>query len=154
MFNSEREMQDKFIEVLKQMKTCGNIFEEVGNADRHCRIDVVEYKKDQITAYELKLKDYGKVFDQAWKLRANNLVNRVYVVFPKKFYDINKERILEYKSLHYRHIGIITFDGKKIVKVKPADQYGFKSIYESNVIRDLIIRGFHKDGINCRKSYK
>lgn len=154
MFNTEREMQDKFVKFLNLKKTCGNIFEEVGNADRHCRIDVVEYKKDQITAYELKLKDYGKAFDQAWKLRANNLVNRVYVVFPKEFYNLKKNRILEYKSLHYRHIGIITFDGKKIVKVKPADQYRFKNIHESNIVRDLIIRGFHKDGINCRKSYK
>lgn len=154
MFKSEREMQDKFIEVLKQMKTCGNIFEEVGNSDKHFRVDVIEYKKDQITAYELKLKDYKKALDQAWKLRANNLVNKAYIVLPRNFYENNKEAILRYKERHYNHIGLAIFDGEKIIKVKPADQYGFKSIHESNVIRDLIIRGYHKAGENQMKSYR
>lgn len=31
MFTSEREMQDIFVELLKKRKTCGLIFEEVGN---------------------------------------------------------------------------------------------------------------------------
>lgn len=154
MFKTEREMQDKFVKVLKQTKTCGNIFEEVGNADRHCRIDVIEYKKNQITAYELKLTDYKKVFDQAWKLRANNLINKAYVVLPRNFYENNKETILRYKERYYRHIGLLTFDGEKIVRIKPSAQYIFANINESNIVRDLIIRGFHKDGINCRKSYK
>lgn len=31
MFSSEREMQDLFVTLLKKKKTCGLIFEEVGN---------------------------------------------------------------------------------------------------------------------------
>lgn len=44
MFVSEREMQDTFVSLLKKRKTCGLIFEEVGNRNFFFRTDVVEYK--------------------------------------------------------------------------------------------------------------
>lgn len=56
MFESEREMQNKFVELISnQINTF--VFEEVGNMDSHFRIDVVKYVNRKIIAYELKLKD-------------------------------------------------------------------------------------------------
>lgn len=58
MFESEREMQNKFVELISnQINTF--VFEEVGNMDSHFRIDVVKYVNRKIIAYELKLKDYN-----------------------------------------------------------------------------------------------
>lgn len=153
MFESEREMQNKFVELISN-QTNTFIFEEVGNMDSHFRIDVVKYTNRKIIAYELKLKDYKKAFNQAWKLRANKLVNKSYVVLPEDYYRKNKEKILHFRNLYYQHIGILTVDKEKIRNIKKAEEYNFESIFDSIVVRDLIIKGFHKNGINKRKSYR
>lgn len=153
MFESEREMQNKFVELISnQINTF--VFEEVGNMDSHFRIDVVKYVNRKIIAYELKLKDYKKAFNQAWKLRSNKLVNKSYVVLPEDYYRKNKEKILHFRNLYYKNIGILTVDKEKIRNIKKAEEYIFESIFDSNVVRDLIIKGFHKNGINKRKSYR
>lgn len=153
MFETERKMQDKFVELISN-QTNTFIFEEVGNMDSHFRIDVVKYVNRKIIAYELKLKDYKKAFNQAWKLRSNKLVNKSYVVLPEDYYRKNKEKILHFRNLYYKNIGILTIDKEKIRNIKKAEEYIFESIFDSNVVRDLIIKGFHKNGINKRKSYR
>lgn len=81
MFNSEREMQDTFVSLLKQRKTCGLIFEEVGNRNFFFRTDIVEYKdRTNIIGYELKLDDFRKVVEQS--IKTLELFDKSYIVIP------------------------------------------------------------------------
>ncbi len=86
MFNSEREMQDLFVSLLKKKKTCGLIFEEVGNRNFFFRTDVVQYKnRNEIVGYELKLKDFNKLIEQS--IYTLDFYDKSYVVIPENSKD-------------------------------------------------------------------
>ena len=154
MFKSEREMQDIFVSLLKKRKTCGLIFEEVGNRNFFFRTDVVEYKdRNNIVGYELKLKDFNKLIEQC--LKTMRLYNKTYMVIPENKLDSLLLAIEHYKNKNINKVGIITLNNEKRQIVKQAsDTRDYSDGYVCTLVSDLIIRGYHKDGINCCKSYK
>lgn len=156
MFNSEREMQDLFVSLLKKKKTCGLIFEEVGNRNFFFRTDVVEYKnRNEIVGYELKLKDFNKLIEQS--LYTLDFYDKSYVVIPENSKDSFMEVFNKYKHYNKDSIGIILINSDKYKIVKPAGREStrkYKDKWYCTLVPDLIIRGYHKDGINRCKSYK
>lgn len=157
MFKSEREMQDLFVSLLKQRKTCGLIFEEVGNRNFFFRTDIVEYKdKRQIIGYELKLKDFNKLIKQS--IYNLSLYDKSYIVIPKDKLESLKKIIEKYPDQErINKIGIIVIDEKGYKTVKASCKEStrdYKDSWKVTLIPDLIIRGYHKDGINSMKSYK
>lgn len=85
IFKTEREMQDTFVKLLKKRKTCGLIFEELGNRNHFFRTDVVEYKsKKEIVGYELKLKDFNKLIEQL--IYTLSVYDKSYAFIFKLFY--------------------------------------------------------------------
>ena len=156
MFNSEREMQNIFISLLKKRKTCGNIFEEVGNRNYFFRTDVVEYKsKTEIIAYELKLRDFKKlikqliftmsIYDKNYAVILENMKDNFFKIF-NTFPDKRKEKI---------GIIIINREKYKIIKFPQKDSTrNYQDKWNVILIPDLIIRGYYKKGINGCKSYK
>lgn len=156
MFNSEREMQDLFVRLLKQRKTCGLIFEEVGNRNFFFRTDIVEYKdRRQIIGYELKLKDFNKLIEQS--IYNLSLYDKSYMVIPKDRLESLKKIIEKYQDQRVNKIGIIVIDGKGYKTVKAPCKEStrdYKDSWKITLIPDLIIRGYHKAGENQMKSYK
>lgn len=156
MFNSEREMQDLFVSLLKKKKTGGLIFEEVGNRNFFFRTDVVEYKnRNEIVGYELKLKDFNKLIEQS--LYTLDFYDKSYVVIPENSKDSFIEVFNKYKHYNKDSIGIILINREKYKIVKPAGREStrkYKDKWYCTLVPDLIIRGYHKDGINRCKSYK
>lgn len=157
MFNSEREMQNLFVALLKQRKTCGEIFEEVGNRNFFFRTDVVEYKnRREIIGYELKLKDFNKLIKQS--IYNLSLYDKSYIVIPKDKLENLKKIIAKYPEQEkINKIGIIVVNekGYKIVKAPCKESTrDYKDKWKVGLIQDLIIRGYHKAGENKMKSYK
>lgn len=156
MFKSEREMQDLFVSLLKQRKTCGLIFEEVGNRNFFFRTDIVEYKdRRQIIGYELKLKDFNKLIEQS--IYNLSLYDKSYMVIPKDRLESLKKIIEKYQDQRVNKIGIIVIDGKGYKTVKAPCKEStrdYKDSWKITLIPDLIIRGYHKAGENQMKSYK
>lgn len=156
MFNSEREMQNLFVSFLKKKKTCGLIFEEVGNRNFFFRTDVVEYKnRNEIIGYELKLKDFNTLINQS--LYSLYFYDKSYVVIPENL----KNKFIEvFNKLKHRDkdkIGIIIMNKNKYRIVKSANKESNRRYEEKlycTLISDLIIRGYHKEGMNKCKSYK
>lgn len=159
MFNSEREMQDTFVSLLKQRKTCGLIFEEVGNRNFFFRTDIVEYKdRTNIIGYELKLDDFRKVVEQS--IKTLELIDKSYIVIP----DTSKcyEKLMLILNNHKEkekiiNIGIIILNKEKYKIIKSASNKStrnYNNKYTSTLIQDLIIRGYHKYGENCCINYK
>lgn len=156
MFNSEREMQDLFVSLLKKKKTCGLIFEEVGNRNFFFRTDVVQYKnRNEIVGYELKLKDFNKLIEQS--LYTLDFYDKSYVVVPENSKDSFMEVFNKYKHYNKDSIGIILINREKYKIVKTTGREStrkYKDKWYCTLVPDLIIRGYHKDGINRCKSYK
>lgn len=157
MFNSEREMQDLFVRLLKQRKTCGLIFEEVGNRNFFFRTDIVEYKdRREIVGYELKLKDFNKLIKQS--IYNLSLYDKSYMVIPKDKLESLKKVINKYSDQErLNKVGIITMDEKGYKTVKAPCKEStrdYKDKWKVGLIQDLIIRGYHKAGENQMKSYK
>ncbi len=154
MFKSEREMQDLFVSLLKKRKTCGLIFEEVGNRNFFFRTDIIEYKsRTNIIAYELKLKDFHKLIEQC--LKTIRLYNKTYMVIPENKLDSLLSAVEHYENKNINKIGIITLNNEKYKIIKQAsDTRDYTDSYTCTLVSDLIIRGYHKDGINSCKSYK
>lgn len=157
MFNSEREMQDLFVSLLKQRKTCGKIFEEVGNRNFFFRTDVVEYKnRREIIGYELKLKDFNKLIEQS--IYNLSLYDKSYIVIPKDKLESLKKIMKKYPEQEkINKIGIIVVNekGYKIVKAPCKESTrDYKDSWKVTLIPDLIIRGYHKNGKNQMKSYR
>lgn len=156
MFETEREMQDLFVSLLKQRKTCGKIFEEVGNRNFFFRTDVVEYKdRRQIIGYELKLKDFNKLIEQS--IYNLSLYDKSYMVIPKDRLESLKKIIEKYQDQRVNKIGIIVIDGKGYKTVKAPCKEStrdYKDSWKVTLIPDLIIRGYHKNGKNQMKSYR
>lgn len=156
MFNSEREMQDLFVSLLKQRKTCGLIFEEVGNRNFFFRTDVVEYNnRREIIGYELKLKDFNKLIEQS--IYNLPLYDKSYMVIPKDRLESFKKIIEKYQDQRVNKIGIIVIDGKGYKTVKASCKEStrdYKDSWKVTLIPDLIIRGYHKAGKNKMKSYR
>lgn len=158
MFNSEREMQDTFVSLLKERKTCGLIFEEVGNRNFFFRTDVVEYKnRNNIIGYELKLDDFKKVIEQS--IKTLELFDKSYIVIP----DVSKcyEKLMLILNNHkekekIKNIGIIILNKEKYKVIKSANNStrNYNNKYTSTLVQDLIIRGYHKAGENNCKNYK
>lgn len=158
MFNSEREMQDIFVSLLKERKTCGLIFEEVGNRNFFFRTDVVEYKnRNNIIGYELKLDDFKKVIEQS--IKTLELFDKSYIVIP----DVSKcyEKLMLILNNHkekekIKNIGIIILNKEKYKVIKSANNStrNYNNKYTSTLVQDLIIRGYHKTGENNCKNYK
>lgn len=159
MFVSEREMQDTFVSLLKERKTCGLIFEEVGNRNFFFRTDVVEYKSSlEIIGYELKLSNFKKVIEQS--IKTLSLYDKSYIVIP----DTSKcyEKLILILNNHkekekLENIGIMVLNKEKYKVVKSAGKKSVRNYndkYVSTLIQDLIIRGYHKNGKNSCKSYK
>lgn len=157
MFKSEREMQDIFVNMLKQRKSCGIIFEEVGNRNFFFRTDIVEYRnRRQVIGYELKLKDFNKLIKQS--IYNLSLYDKSYIVIPKDKLENLKKIIAKYPEQEkINKIGIIVIDNKTYKTVKAPCKEStrdYKDKWKVTLIPDLIIRGYHKDGINSMKSYK
>lgn len=156
MFETEREMQDLFVSLLKQRKTCGKIFEEVGNRNFFFRTDVVEYKdRRQIIGYELKLKDFNKLIKQS--VYNLSLYDKSYIVIPRDKLESLKKIIEKYQDQRVNKIGIIVIDGKGYKTVKAPCKEStrdYKDSWKVTLIPDLIIRGYHKNGKNQMKSYR
>ena len=157
MFNSEREMQNLFVALLKQRKTCGLIFEEVGNRNFFFRTDIVEYKdRRQIIGYELKLKDFNKLIKQS--IYNLSLYDKSYIVIPKDKIESLKKIIEKYPEQEkINKIGIIVIDEKGYKTIKAPCKEStrdYKDSWKVTLIPDLIIRGYHKLGENKLKSYK
>lgn len=157
MFKSEREMQDLFVSLLKQRKTCGKIFEEVGNRNFFFRTDVVEYKnRREIIGYELKLKDFNKLIEQS--IYNLSLYDKSYIVIPKDKLESLKKIMKKYPEQEkINKIGIIVVNekGYKIVKAPCKESTrDYKDSWKVTLIPDLIIRGYHKNGKNQMKSYR
>ncbi len=155
MFKTEREMQDTFVKLLKKRKTCGLIFEEVGNRNFFFRTDVVEYKsKTEIIGYELKLKDFKKLIQQV--IYTISVYDKSYMVIPisEKEKLLNEIKLCSDKRIE--KIGIIAMDKSKykIIKSIKESTRDYKDKWNTTLIPDLIIRGYHKNGNNCCKSYK
>lgn len=157
MFNSEREMQNLFVALLKQRKTCGLIFEEVGNRNFFFRTDIVEYNnRKEIIGYELKLKDFNKLIKQS--VYNLSLYDKSYMVVPRDKLE-NLKKIIDKYSEQERvnKIGIIVIDEKGYKTVKAPSKEStrdYKDSWKVTLIPDLIIRGYHKNGENQMKSYK
>lgn len=157
MFKTEREMQDLFVALLKQRKTCGLIFEEVGNRNFFFRTDVVEYKnRREIIGYELKLKDFNKLIEQS--IYNLSLYDKSYMVIPKDKLESLKKIIEKYPEQEkINKIGIIVLDNKVYKTVKAPCKEStrdYKDSWKVGLIQDLIIRGYHKSGENKMKSYR
>ena len=157
MFKSEREMQDLFVSLLKQRKTCGKIFEEVGNRNFFFRTDVVEYKnRREIIGYELKLKDFNKLIEQS--IYNLSLYDKSYIVIPKdKLESLKKimKKYLEQEKINKIGIIVVNEKGYKIVKAPCKESTrDYKDSWKVTLIPDLIIRGYHKNGKNQMKSYR
>ena len=156
MFKSEREMQDIFVNLLKKRKTCGLIFEEVGNRNFFFRTDVVEYKnKNNIIGYELKLKDFKKLIEQA--IFTLSIYDKTYVVIPEEM-KCNFVRVYNnFESEKKNKIGVILLS-KESYKILRAPQKestrNYQDKFNVTLVQDLIIRGYHKDGNNKCKSYR
>ncbi len=156
MFTSEREMQDTFVKLLKKRKTCGLIFEELGNRNHFFRTDVVEYKsKKEIIGYELKLKDFKKLVEQS--LGTLTVYDKSYIVVPKGTEEKLLKLINDYTSDRTDKIGIIVMDKNSYKVIKSAQKESTRNWnywWRTVLIPDLIIRGYYKGGINGCKSYK
>ena len=156
MFSSEREMQDLFVILLKKKKTCGLIFEEVGNRNFFFRTDVVEYKnRNEIIGYELKLKYFNKLIEQS--LFTLNLFDKSYMVIPLEMKNHFLKILNEYPNKNKDKIGVIVVSDEKYRVIKApekASTRNYKEKWHCTLIPDLIIRGYHKDGVNRCKSYK
>ena len=156
MFTSEREMQNIFVNFLKKRKTCGMIFEEVGNRNFFFRTDVVEYKnKTEIIAYELKLKDFNKLIEQL--IYTISIYDKNYAVIPENMKDKFLKTLEKYPDINKNKIGIILI-GKEKYKIFKSPQKestrNYQDRWNVTLIPDLIIRGYYKKGINSCKSYK
>ena len=156
MFSSEREMQDLFVTLLKKKKTCGLIFEEVGNRNFFFRTDIVEYKnRNEIIGYELKLKDFNKLIEQS--LFTLNLFDKSYMVIPLEMKNQFLKILNEYPNKNKDKIGIIVVSDEKYRVIKAPEKTStrnYKEKWYCTLIPDLIIRRYHKDGVNRCKSYK
>lgn len=157
MFKTEREMQDIFVTLLKQRKTCGLIFEEVGNRNFFFRTDVVEYNnRREIIGYELKLKDFNKLIKQS--VYNLSLYDKSYIVIPKdKLESLKKimEKYPEQEKINKIGIIVVNEKGYKIVKAPCKESTrDYKDSWKVTLIPDLIIRGYHKNGKNQMKSYR
>lgn len=158
MFNSEREMQNTFVSLLKQRKTCGLIFEEVGNRNYFFRTDVVEYKSSlEIIGYELKLSNFKKVIEQS--IKTLSLYDKSYIVIPDDKYSFDNffKTLDKYPEKIKEKIGVILLDREKYKIFKIASKESnreYNNRYLVTLIQDLIIRGYHKEGINRCKNYK
>ena len=156
MFTSEREMQNIFVNFLKKRKTCGMIFEEVGNRNFFFRTDVVEYKnKTEIIAYELKLKDFNKLIEQL--IYTISIYDKNYAVIPENMKDKFLKTLEKYTDINKNKIGIILM-GKEKYKIfkfpHKESTRNYQDRWNVTLIPDLIIRGYYKKGINSYKFYK
>lgn len=156
MFTSEREMQNIFVNFLKKRKTCGLIFEEVGNRNFFFRTDVVEYKsKTEIIGYELKLKDFKKLIEQS--LYTLSIYDKSYVVVPSNMKEQFLKILDNYSNKEKNKIGIILLDKEKYRIIKSPNKKStrdYNDKWKVTLIQDLIIRGYYKSGTNECKSYK
>lgn len=156
MFTSEREMQDTFVKLLKKRKTCGIIFEEVGNRNFFFRTDVVEYKnKTEIIAYELKLKDFTKLIEQL--IYTLSVYDKNYAVIPENMKDKFLKVLEKYPDINKNRIGIILMGKEKYKIFKSPHKEStrnYQDRWNVTLIPDLIIRGYYKKGINSYKFYK
>ena len=156
MFTSEREMQNIFVNFLRKRKTCGMIFEEVGNRNFFFRTDVVEYKnKTEIIAYELKLKDFNKLIEQL--IYTISIYDKNYAVIPENMKDKFLKTLEKYPNINKNKIGIILMGKEKYKIFKSPHKEStrnYQDRWNVTLIPDLIIRGYYKKGINSYKFYK
>lgn len=156
MFTSEREMQNIFVNFLRKRKTCGMIFEEVGNRNFFFRTDVVEYKnKTEIIAYELKLKDFNKLIEQL--IYTISIYDKNYAVIPENMKDKFLKTLEKYPDINKNKIGIILMGKEKYKIFKSPHKEStrnYQDRWNVTLIPDLIIRGYYKKGINSYKFYK
>lgn len=147
---TERELQDKFVLWLnKNKKDNEHIFEEVDCL--YGMTDVILYDGNKNNGYEIKLKDIKKVIKQA--LYNQLRYERNFIVMPIN--EINKISNLKDEALKKRvkELGLIGYDGEtfKILKYSNISKPHLNFKWQ---MMDRIIRGFHKNGINCRTSYR
>lgn len=156
MFTSEREMQNIFVNFLRKRKTCGMIFEEVGNRNFFFRTDVVEYKnKTEIIAYELKLKDFNKLIEQL--IYTISIYDKNYAVIPENMKDKFLKTLEKYPNINKNKIGIILMGKEKYKIFKSPHKEStrnYQDRWNVTLIPDLIIRGYYKKGINSYRFYK
>lgn len=146
----ERELQDKFlIWLLKNKKDNEHIFEEVDTL--YSMTDVVLYNGNKNNGYEIKLKDLKSVIEQA-------LINQIryernFIVMPIKEFD-NIKKLEEVYQKRIKELGLIGYDGKEFKILRNSSISKMVDLNYKFMFMDRIIRGFHKGGVNARKSYK
>lgn len=146
----ERELQDKFVLWLDENKNeSQHIYEEVD-----CMwgmTDVILYDGRKNNGYEIKLKDIKKVIEQA--LSNQIRYERNFIVMPIKEFDKIKNLEEVYKK-RAKELGLIGYDGETFTIVRNSRISKFVHEGYKWQMMDRIIRGFHKNGVNARKSYK
>lgn len=151
MFKSEREMQERFVNILMR-KSKMDVFQEVGNMACFFRADVVEYSKNKTVVYELKLKDFESLIKQCEKHFYMKNFNSICAVIPEnkkeKFLEVMKNRV------GTEYLKVLSFDGYEIKTVKRGKIIKEISVHNKFFIADLICRGYHLFGKNKRKHYK
>lgn len=150
---TERELQNKFVKWLSERKKDNEvIFEEVDTM--YNMIDVIKYSRNEITGYELKLTNTKKVIEQCTQSIA--YCQRLCIVMPGKQIEKilnDKEKLDQVKRYKIGLIGFV--DGDFIVMRRALKHSKDKELHWGKFnIMDRIIRGFHLNGINARKSYR
>lgn len=147
---TERELQNKFVKWLSERKKDNeHIFEEVDTL--YSMTDVVLYDGNKNNGYEIKLKDVKKAIEQA-------LVNQIryernFLVMPiKEFEKINKMEDVYVKRT--KELGIIGYNGESFEILRNSRISKNVDFNYKFMMMDRIIRGFHKNGVNKRVSYK
>ena len=113
--------------------------------------DVILYDGRKNNGYEIKLKDIKTVIEQA--LSNQIRYERNFIVMPIKEFDKIKN-LEEVYQKRVKDLGLIGYDGEKFIlirnsKISKIVDFNFKMMF-----MDRILRGFHKHGVNSRKSYK
>jgi len=133
----------------KTKKDNQHIFEEVDTL--YSMTDVVLYDGRQNNGYEIKLKDIKTVIEQA--LTNQIRYERNFIVMPIKEFDkINN--LEECYQKRVKELGLIGYDGETFIVVRNSRISKMVDFNYKMMFMDRIIRGFHKNGVNSRKTYK
>lgn len=147
---TERQLQDKFVLWLKENKKENeHIFEEVDTL--YSMTDVLLYNGTKNNGYEIKIKDIKTVIEQA--LSNQIRYERNFIVMPVKEYDKIEKLEERYKN-RVKELGLIGYDGETFIFIRNSKTSKMVDFNLKMMFMDRILRGFHKHGVNARKSYR
>ncbi len=146
----ERELQDKFVLWLNENKKENeHIFEEVDTL--YSRTDVLLYNGTKNNGYEIKIKDIKTVIEQA--LTNQIRYERNFIVMPIEEFD-KIEKLEECYQKRVKEIGLIGYNGETFIFIRNSKTSKMVDFNLKMMFMDRILRGFHKNGVNSRKSYR